>query len=112
MVGLRNDAFPLHALDQRRRLVVADGEAALDIAGRRLLVGEDDVDGLVVELVARAAAAAVFERRRRIELFLFLGNRVEVVRGACAFRWRTTASTSPSETNGPCRRRMRPPPAM
>eukprot|EP01036_Dinobryon_divergens_P015437 gene15437-biopygen13681 len=62
MVGGRDDAFLLHPLDQRGGLVVADGEAALDVGGRGLLVVEDDRHRLVVELVARATAL-VAERR-------------------------------------------------
>src|SRR4051812_5296370 len=86
MVGLADDAFAFHALDQRRRLVVADGETPLDVAGRGLLVGQNDMDGLVVKLVARAGiivAASAFATIFGL-LALFLGDRVEVVRRALA----------------------------
>src|SRR5690606_1720409 len=76
-----DDAFLLHALDQRGGLVIADGEAALDVGGRGLPVGKNDVDGLVVELVARAATA-IFECGGRIELLLILGDRIKIVRSA------------------------------
>src|SRR5262245_39133576 len=59
-VGCGNDPFLLHPLDQARSLVVADLEPALDIARRHLLVAQNDLDRLIVELVARAALEAAF----------------------------------------------------
>src|SRR5690606_20395984 len=82
VVGLADDALALHALDQRRRLVVADGEAALDIGGGGLLVAEDDVDGLVVEFVARGVAEFLAAGVGRIELLLLGGDGIEIVGGA------------------------------
>ena len=51
VVGLADDAFLLHPLDQRGGAVVADRQAALDVAGGGLAVAQHDGDGLVVEVV-------------------------------------------------------------
>src|SRR5690606_7955445 len=52
MVGRADEALLLHALDEGCRTVVADGKAALDVGGRALAVAHDDLDGLLVEVVA------------------------------------------------------------
>ena len=54
MVGLADDAFAFHALHQRGGAVVADLQAALDVAGGGLAVAGDDGDGVVVEVGAAA----------------------------------------------------------
>src|SRR5262245_20808148 len=59
-VGCGNDPFLLHALDQARSLVVADLKPTLDIARRHLLVAQNDLDRLIIELVARATLEAAF----------------------------------------------------
>ena len=85
VVGLADDAFAFHPLDQRRRLVVADGEAPLDIGGGGLLVGQNDMDGLVVKLVARAGiivAASIGIAAEIATLVLLVGDRIEIIRRA------------------------------
>src|SRR6201996_7264980 len=71
LVGRPDDALALHLLHQRGGAVVADLQAALDVAGRRLAVAGDHGHGLVVELVAPAAFAAAIAALALV----FLGGR-------------------------------------
>src|SRR5205085_11658697 len=50
VVGLADDAFLLHALDEGGGAVVADRQAALDVACGGFSIAENDGDGLVVEV--------------------------------------------------------------
>src|SRR5690606_10807225 len=80
VVGGGDDAFALHALDQGGGLVVADAEAPLDIGGGGLLVGEHDMDGLVVKLVAGAGIgipAAI--GAKFAALLVILDDRIEII---------------------------------
>src|SRR5258705_12999957 len=56
VVGLADHAVLFHALDQPRRAVIADLQAALDVGGRDLALARDDRDRLVVEIIAAFAA--------------------------------------------------------
>src|SRR5258708_7845618 len=57
VVGGADDTLVLHPLHQRGGAVVADLQAALDVAGRGLAVAGDHGHGAVVEIVALAALA-------------------------------------------------------
>src|SRR5690606_29797357 len=74
-----DDALLLHALDERGRLVIADLQAALDVAGRALLVAQDNRDGLVVKISALRAERALVEHRTVLALFLFRGDGFEII---------------------------------
>src|SRR5437763_1089118 len=50
VVGPADDAFLLHALDDRGSAVVADLQAPLDVAGRGLAVAKNDGNRLIVEV--------------------------------------------------------------
>ena len=56
MVGRADDALILHLFDQTRGLVIADGQLALDIAGRAFAVLGDDGHGHVVKFGVAALA--------------------------------------------------------
>src|SRR5262245_54015361 len=75
-----NDPFLLHALDQARCLVVADLKAALHIARRHLLVAQNDLDGLIIELIARAALEAALAGAVATTAFLLglLGDALDI----------------------------------
>src|SRR6187401_1769209 len=51
MIGGADDTFLLHALDDRRRAVVADAKPPLDVAGRGLAVAQHDCHRLVIGIV-------------------------------------------------------------
>src|SRR5277367_5058009 len=57
MVGLADDAFLFHALHQRGGPVVADLQAALDVARRGLAVARHHLDGLLIKVGAVRFAA-------------------------------------------------------
>src|SRR5207253_1147983 len=57
VVGGADDAFLLHPLDEAGGAIVADLQAALDVAGGRLAVAGDNGDRTVVEVVALPVAA-------------------------------------------------------
>ena len=78
MVGGADHAFLLHPLDQGGGAVVADLEAALDIAGRGLAVARDHGDGAVVEVVARAAVPALVIAPVAVAVWL-VGDQVQIV---------------------------------
>src|ERR1039458_7321373 len=58
VIGGADDAFLFHALDERRRLVVADRQPPLDIAGRAFFVAQHNGDGTIVEIARLLAFAA------------------------------------------------------
>src|SRR6516164_1280766 len=80
VVGLADDALVLHPLDQRGGAVVADLQAALDVAGRGLAVAGDDGHGAVVEVVALAVPAAEAQLAALAVLVAAGGDLLEVLR--------------------------------
>src|SRR5689334_3772769 len=81
MVGRADETLLLHALDQRRRAVVADRKTALDIGRRRLAVAQDNRNSLVIEIVRLLAAD---KARRRLaaklaRLTVIFGDRFEII---------------------------------
>src|SRR6476659_2007369 len=74
VVGLADHPFLFHALHERSRPVVADLQAALNVAGRGLAIAQDDLHGLLVEITAlRLAHAGGIEDRIAV-LVLLLGR--------------------------------------
>src|SRR5262245_25281072 len=59
-----DDAGIFHALEQSRRAVVADLEAALHVGDRGLALAGDDLHRLVVQRVLLAVTARLAGRRR------------------------------------------------
>ena len=117
VIGLADDAFLLHPLHDRGGAVVADLQPALDVAGRGLLVAGDDLHRLLVEVGGVAGRAHAGGVEHRIAVLVDLSSSAAVTASRycgwpCDLRWRTTFSTSSSDTNGPWTRLMRPPPAM
>src|SRR5712692_5662678 len=79
VIGGADDAFFLHALHQRGGAIVADLQPALDIAGGRLAVAHDDLDGLLIEVVGLAAAhGGRVEQRAVLVLVAAGGDRFEI----------------------------------
>src|SRR5262249_29946693 len=75
-----NDPFLLHALDQARCLVVADLKTALHIARGHLLVAQNDLDRVIVEVVARAALEATLAGAIAATAFVLglLGDAIDI----------------------------------
>ena len=68
--GALDDAFLLHALDQRGGLVVADRKPPLDVARRRLAVARRDGDGafVVVAGLVRASGGIIRPSSKMIDI--------------------------------------------
>ena len=61
MVRWRNNRMLLHLFHQFGRLVIANAQLALDVAGGTFAVAGDDGDGLVIEAVIEAVGAQAEE---------------------------------------------------
>ena len=59
MICGADHALVFHAFDQRRGAVIADLQAALDIAGRGFAVARHHGHGLVKQIIARSATGLV-----------------------------------------------------
>src|SRR6476661_1180172 len=84
VVGLADHPFLFHALHEGSRPVVADLQAALNVAGRGLAIAQDDLHGLLVEITALrlAHAGAVEDRVAVLVLLLGRGDSFEILRRA------------------------------
>src|SRR5689334_21688401 len=83
VIGLRNDAVLFHSLDQTGGAIIADLQAALDVACRGFAFARHDGKSLVVEIIARSSVAGAHERVRIIVVLVgLLGDRVEIFRRA------------------------------
>src|SRR5689334_4976604 len=75
VVGLADDAFEFRPLRQRGGTVVADLQAALDVAGRGLAVAFDDRNRLREQVAAAVGAqAGGIEHRAVLFARLFRGD--------------------------------------
>src|SRR3984893_2493806 len=90
MIGRADHAFLFHPFDERGRFIVADRQAALDVARRAVFVAQNDMDGAVVEIACFLGIHAA--RRRPVALLavpvVVLGNRVEIFGLALGFEMR------------------------
>src|SRR5919108_2916392 len=59
VVGGPDDALPLHPLDQVGGPIVADRQAALDIAGRGLAIPQHEGDRLFIKIFLAAARSVL-----------------------------------------------------
>src|SRR5688572_19079262 len=74
-----DQAVPLHALDEIGGTIVADREAPLDVAGRRLAITQHDSDSAIVEALGAVVAAVAGTCRICV---VDLADTVDVTRGA------------------------------
>ncbi len=82
VVGRPDEAFFLHALDQRGCAIIADAEPPLDVARGCLAIAEHDGDGLVVQLIAAVAIFFAALAAARLFVVFLLGDRFEIGRRA------------------------------
>src|SRR5690606_28469247 len=83
MVGRADNTLFLHQFDEARRAVIADLQAALDVACRGTLVAGDNGDGLVIEVIARAGT---IKREGVFALFFLGGDGFEIFRHTLLFQ--------------------------
>src|SRR5258708_30179312 len=76
VVGLPDDAFVLHPLHDRGRPIVADLQAPLNVAGRRLLIAQHDLHRLLIEIggVAGRPNAGRIEHRAVLVVLVATGG--------------------------------------
>ena len=79
MIGRADDAFLLHALDQRGSTVITDPETALDIRGRCLAVPQHDGNGLVVRIIGFAQIARANRPAAVLPVFIVIDVELAVL---------------------------------
>src|SRR5690606_32830210 len=83
VIGGTDDPFLLHAFDDGSGSIIADLQAALDIAGRGLAVAQHDLHGLLIAIAALAFAEGALVEDRAADVIAFLGlgcDRFEIFR--------------------------------
>src|SRR5690606_32503071 len=75
VIGGPDDAFLLHTLDDGGGAVIADLQAALDIAGRSLAVAKHDLHGLLIEVAALPFAERALVEHGTAAVLAFFGLR-------------------------------------